>query len=63
MLGLMLYLFSEHHWSTKQLVQLYTAPTGQHDLILALASYEAHAKNPEARPRGKVIKTTKRRRR
>lgn len=59
----MYYLFSAHNWPLSELRALWEGGTAWHDLVNALASYEAHtrAERAKARPAKAAVKTTKRR--
>ena len=59
----MYYLFSAHNWPLSELRALWEGGTAWHDLVNALASYEANqrAERAKAQPRKAAIKTTKRR--
>ena len=61
-MGLLYYLFSAHHWGLHDLRTLWAGETVWHDLIYALASYEAneraeHLKGLTDRPKVKIVKT------
>lgn len=58
-------MFSAHHWTLRDLRDLWEGGTGWHDLIYALASYEANDRAELAKemrngpPKVKVIKSAK----
>lgn len=57
-------MFSAHHWGLRDLRALWEGETGWHDLIYALASYEANEraerlKRPNNKPRAKVVKSVR----
>jgi hypothetical protein len=55
------YLFAAHHWGLTDLKALWEGGAGWHDLIYALASYEAEQRaQPSKKRRGKAVKATKR---
>lgn len=63
-MGLLYYLFSAHHWGLHDLRALWEGETGWHDLIYALASYEANERAEQMngirdKTRVKVVKATR----
>lgn len=54
-LGLLYYLFARHHWTVRDLRELWEGPTRWWDLIHALSSYEAEQRSPDQAPRVKHL--------